>query len=405
MKYNTLRTGLLLLSTIVPCLVLAQKTKVNSVRQELSQARIYIKSGKNLDKAEQMMTRLLKDSANREDKRIYQVWYEAVRGQYDQANERFYLKQKQDTVAFFGYIHRMFTIAESLDSIDMRPDKKGRVAPEYRKKHSEQLDGLRLNLYNGGTYYVQKERWKEAYNFMETYMDCARQPLFAAYAYDSTDQRMPEAAYWATYSGYKQNDPLLTLRYRELALQDSTRTPFVLQFVAEARRWLNDSELYIATLQEGFRRYPQFPYFFPRLMDAYTSAGRYEQALALTDSALAVCDSCELYLYAKSSTLLRLERWEESLTYSDRIIQMNDSMAEAHFNAGVACVNLTTTLNPKKEKKQVKAFYQQARAYMERYRQLMPNEQGKWAPVLYRIYLNLNMGRQFDEIDRLLREK
>jgi hypothetical protein len=35
----------------------------------------------------------------------------------------------------------------------------------------------------------------------------------------------------------------------------------------------------------------------------------------------------------------------------------------------------------------------------------MPKEKAKWAPVLYRIYLNLNRGKQFDEIDRLLKEK
>ena len=40
---------------------------------------------------------------------------------------------------------------------------------------------------------------------------------------------------------------------------------------------------------------------------------------------------------------------------------------------------------------------------MERYRQLAPDQQRKWGPVLYRIYLNLNMGRQFDEIDQLLK--
>jgi hypothetical protein len=41
---------------------------------------------------------------------------------------------------------------------------------------------------------------------------------------------------------------------------------------------------------------------------------------------------------------------------------------------------------------------------MEHYRQLAPNEMNKWGPALYRIYLNLNMGRQFDEIDRLLKK-
>ena len=65
---------------MTPCLTLAQK-------KELSQARSLIKSAKYAE-AEKTVTALLKDSANRENRRIYQMWFEAVRGQYDQANER-----------------------------------------------------------------------------------------------------------------------------------------------------------------------------------------------------------------------------------------------------------------------------------------------------------------------------
>ena len=39
---------------------------------------------------------------------------------------------------------------------------------------------------------------------------------------------------------------------------------------------------------------------------------------------------------------------------------------------------------------------------MEKYSKLAPNDKDKWAPGLYRIYLNLNMGKQFDEIDKLI---
>jgi hypothetical protein len=51
----------------------------------------------------------------------------------------------------------------------------------------------------------------------------------------------------------------------------------------------------------------------------------------------------------------------------------------------------------------MRTVYQKARTYMERYRMMMPEEKQKWGPALYRIYLNLNMGKQFDEIDRLLK--
>ena len=394
------RTGHLLLVFVLflySCQTWAQK-------KEISQARTYIKSGKNLDKAEQLMTTLLRDSANRDNKRIYQIWLEAVKGQYDQANERLYLKQKQDTAVFFGYVRRMLSIAETLDSLDMRPDKKGRVKPEYREKHAAMLDQLRGNLFSGGTFFVRKSQWQQAFDYMEAYIDCARQPLFDAFRYDSTDVRRPEAAYWATYSGYMMHDAPLTLRYRQLALQDSARADFTLQFVAEAWRWIGDEEYYLQTLQEGFRRYPMFPYFFPRLVDTYNSKGQYENALAVSDSALVVCDSCQLFLFAKSSALLRLRQYSECIDVSDRIISLNDSLPEPYFNAGTAYVALAEGLDQQKEKKLQKMAYQSALPYMERYRQLMPAEQQKWAPVLYRIYLNLNMGRQFDEIDRLLRQ-
>ena len=384
---------------ITPCLTWAQK-------KELSQARTYIKSGKDFDKAERLMTDLLKkDSASRDNKKVYAVWLEAVHRQYQTANEKLYLKQKQDTAAFFELTRRMFTIAETLDSIDVRPDKKGRVEPEYRQKNAEQLNTYRPNLYNAGNFFMRKGDFKKAFVFFESYIDCGRQPLFAERAYDSTDVRMPEAGYWATYCAYRQHDPVLTLRYRKLALRDSAKAANTLMYMAEARKWLNDDELYLKTLEEGFHRFPTFHYYFPRLMDEYSRVGLLDKALATADEALAANDSNQLYLFAKSTILLRMDRWAESIQYSERLIQQCDTLPEPYFNAGVAYLNMAERLDAKKDKKLRKVAFQKAQGYMERYRELAPDDKEKWAPALYRIYLNLNLGRQFDEMDRLLKTK
>ncbi len=384
MKQLIAVTLLLLMTT--PCLM-AQK-------KELSQARSSIKSGKYAD-AEKTLTALLKDSANRTNKRIWLAYYDAVLGQYEQGNEKLYLKQQYDTASFFAKALQMLTIAETLDSL----------TTDNRKSHSSQLNAIRPNIFNGGSFLLRKNKWADAYRYYEAYLDCARQPLFQAYHYDSLDTRMPEAAYWATYCGYKQQDPVLTLRYSKRALQDTAKADFTLQFIAEARRLLKDNELYVKTLEEGFRRYPQFHYFFPRLMDAYISMGQHEKALALADSALTVNPSSELFLFAKSTTLLRMERYAESIGYSERLIELNPNLAEPYFNAGTAYVNIAERQGGSRDKKQMRQAYQKACPFMEHYRKLMPKEKAKWAPVLYRIYLNLNMGKQFDEIDRLLKVK
>lgn len=383
MKQLLAVTLLLLMTT--PCLM-AQK-------KELSQARSSIKSGKYAD-AEKTLTALLKDSTNRTNKRIWLAYYDAVLGQYEQGNEKLYLKQQYDTASFFSKALQMLTIAETLDSL----------TTDNRKSHSNQLNTLRPNIFNGGSFLLRKGKWAEAYRFYEAYLDCARQPLFQAFHYDSLDTRMSEAAYWATYCGYKQQDPVLTLRHSKRALQDTTKADFTLQFIAEARKWLKDDELYVQTLEEGFRRYPQFHYFFPRLMDAYISMGQHEKALALADSALVVNPSSELFLFAKSTTLLRMERYAESIKYSERLIELNPNLAEPYFNAGTAYVNIAERHGDKGDKKQMRQAYHKACPFMEHYRKLMPKEKAKWAPVLYRIYLNLNMGKQFDEIDQLLKK-
>jgi hypothetical protein len=58
---------------------------------------------------------------------------------------------------------------------------------------------------------------------------------------------------------------------------------------------------------------------------------------------------------------------------------------------------------PRKYRQELQRLYAAARPYMEKYRQLMPADRQRWAPALYRIYLNLNMGKQFEEIDKLMR--
>ena len=214
---------------------------------------------------------------------------------------------------------------------------------------------------------------------------------------------MAEAAYWATYCGYRQQQPVLTLRYRNLALRDSARRERTLQYVAESWRQLKDDSMYVATLTQGFEEFPTSSYFFPRLMDSYTQRRQLDEALKTVDYALEADSLNQLYLFAKSNVLMQQDKYAESLKYAEKLIAQNDSMAEAYFNAGTAYLNIALNMDPQRHKKQIRKMYQKAMPYMENYRKLAPTEKQKWAPALYRIYFNLNMGKQFDEIDKLLK--
>lgn len=364
-------------------------------RKEISQARSYIKSGANLDKAVELMKGLLaNDSTNRHNPKIYSTWFDAVEKQYAAGNEKLYLKQEYDTAALFGYAKDMFDILASLDSIDTAP----------RKKNSEILNNYRPNLYFGGSFFVRKGQYDRGYDLFDCYIGTASHPMFARFNYSQKDRRLAEAAYWATYCGYMMKSPEKVMKYTDLAEGDSAKLKYTLRYRAESYLQLNDIENYLATLKRGFKAYPEFRYFFPQLMDYYGERKDYENALATANEALQTDSTNVLFLFAKSTVLLNMGRYDECIRVSERIININDTLPMPYYNLGTSLLNKALELEKdiRKNKKELNAVYRQALPYMEKYRALAPDEKKKWAPALYRIYLNLNMGKQFEEIDKII---
>ena len=373
-------------------------------RKQIGDARTILKSGKNIEQAEKLMTDLLKDKANEENTRIYDIWLQAVEKQYLALNEKMYIKEKVDTTKFFDLAKRMFVIAERLDSIDAKPDKNGKSNPEYRKENAAKMQGYRPNIYYGGAHHLKKGDFKTAFDFFEMYLDCDRQPLFTGYDFMYKDPKMGEVAYWATYCGYRMNDPVLVLRHASTAQRDEQKLEYTLQYMAEAWEKLEDDSMYTATLWQGFKKYPKSNYFFPRLMDNYNRRGKYEMADSVVNEALKTDTLNELFLFAKSMVMLNLKKYGDCLKFSDQLIALNPDLADIYYNGGIACLNIAQRMDSRKYKKQIKKMYERARPYMEKYREMAPDEKDKWAPALYRIYFNLNMGKQFDEIDKILRK-
>ena len=155
----------------------------NAQKKEISNARDNIKKNRNLEQTEKSMSDLLKDSANFRNEKIWTVLFDALVKQYEQGNEKLYLKQKYDTTKLFNLTMKMIQVAETFDSVDALPDKKGKVELKYRKRHADFLHRFRPNLYNGGLFFVNKQKYSEAYTFFNKYIDSANQPLFSSFNY------------------------------------------------------------------------------------------------------------------------------------------------------------------------------------------------------------------------------
>lgn len=395
---------------IIICVALfALALTATAQRKEIDQARTCLKSGKDLDKAENTLQKLLSDSANRRNVKVYLLLYQIQKKQYEQGNDKLFLKERYDTAALFNVARRMFATVRAIDSIDVRPNKKGVVAPKYRDRHAKELSTYRQNLFYGGAYYMRKKEYETAYGFFSDFIQCDSLPVFVS-GNDTTNNALaPQAAYWSTVCGLHIGDPNRALRYSRLALRYKPRLSRTLRNIAEAHLAQKDTANYVATLRQGFDSFPADAYFFPRLVSRYVSTDSLDLAKSLADTLLGI-DSCNVAaLTVCSDVALAQGSNDGCINVSDKLISINDSLPDPYYNAGTAYINkaIKAEQTPKTKGRRDKAsteLYRKALPYMERYRQLAPNEKLKWGAALYRIYFNLNMGKQFDEIDRLLGE-
>lgn len=389
-------------------LLIAPLMVIYAQKKEIAQAKDNVKAGKSLVEAETSMRKLLADSANRRNEKIWLVLFDAVKKQYEGVNEKMYLKQSADTSQLFATTYRMFRILEGLDSIEALPDNKGKVKMAYRKRHSDYLNSLRPNLFNGGLFHMNKKEYQMAFDFFAAYVDCANQPLFSSYKYRETDSRLARAAFYTVYNGFKAGDAVKALQFADIAQEDTSKLNLTYQYMAETYRIQKDTLKCLDVLHSGFSKFPNSEYFFSHLFDYYFKNGDGESALTLCDSAMDIDSTNTVALIAKSAVLLSRKQYDECVAVSDKAIALDRNSAEAYLNAGLAYFNRavemeTSRIYSRDMRENVKNLYSKSLPYMQRYRVLAPEAKDKWAMPLYTIYLNLNMGKEFDEIDSLLR--
>lgn len=366
-------------------------------KKEIATARDNVKSGKNLEQVEKSMLTLLKDSANKENPRIYRLLNSAIQKQYEQLNEKMYLKQAVDSAAFFLTLNRAFQYAFLTDS----------MFPGERKHNEQFLVRYLPNLSAGGNFLFKKEKYNEAYSLLDTYLSCKTHPMFA----DKKDliHRTRALSFRALCCGYRLNSYEKVVKHSRSALLYKQGKMVATKYLAETYQKSDSTySKYIEMLDSGFVNYPCEEYFFTRLLNHKMSNREYEKSLELAEKAIESCPDNVLYLYAKSFTLLSMERYEECIAAVDSTIAVSDSIADSYYIGGIANFYLAEQLQEKSVKdKDVKAkmlqYYNAALPYFEKYREREPERKDKWGSPLYNIYLNLNKGNEFDEINKLLR--
>ena len=170
---------------------------------------------------------------------------------------------------------------------------------------------------------------------------------------------------------------------------------------------------YVEILKEGFSAFPLSPYFFTRLVDHYEHTANDSLAMQLVDQALAADSLSSLFLLAKSSVLLNMGNYDECIAICKKLLATDEHQPDAHYNMGIALFNKAITMEKelmrhhvkssqrRRAKREIAELFEASRPHIESYRRSFPANVLMWSGPLYTIYLNLNMGNEFEEIEKI----
>ena len=327
-----------------------------------------------------------------------------------------YLRKPYDTLKVYNSVLKMFDYYVKCDALSEVPNEKGKIKNKYRKSNAATMLTERPNLLNGGVAYYNQGKNDEALKFFGTYVESASYPMLADKNLAQTDTLLLQVAYYATLAAAQMDNKDAILKYAPIAanVADKESGSKAMEILAGVYKSKGDSIQWIKILEEGITKFPTSDYFFGNLVDYYNSSNQPDKAMEFADRMLTKEPNNKFYLYVKAYLYHNMKNYEKSIEYYKKAIEVDPEYAEAYSNAGLAYLMIaqnyaekaTTDINDSKyaeSQKVLKKFYEDAKPLYEKARALKPDQKDLWMQGLYRVYYNLKMGKEFDEIEELMK--
>lgn len=347
------------------------------------------------------------------DKDKAEIYYTAAK-LYESSNSvenrKAYLKQQYDTAMFFNTLLNMYEQLRLCDSVDAIPNAQEKVRLKYSKKTNELRQKHIKNILNGSKFFLRKGDYASAYGYLDA---------FYTHTNVKRDTLLYRLAYQAALCGYLTNQPKHTLKYIDKAIEAATRgdKPILQEYKVRTYALLKNDSLWVRELHTGVNLYPEYDYFFVNLVDWYNSHRMTKEACELADSLIKIVSADKaIYWYTKCKMKLLENDYEACIQFADSTIKRDPTFVDAYYNKGISYLNMAVikketacnNIHDKKfaeDRKAIQDLYAHAMPCMEKVRELQPDLIDRWGSPLYRIYMNLNKGKEFDEVDKLLKKK
>ena len=382
------------------------------VKVLLKNAKSALKNNNNQEKNETALLEALtrEDVDDKQRAEFLYLCSELQRNMNDQQNMKLYLKQEYDTVKFFNTILKMDKHLLRCDSVEQVI---GRF--KWRDKARNTILKYHSNLLSGGKWLLKRGSAAEAYEHFDTYLRLPDELMMASQTAIKEDSVLSKVAYWATISAYNAKQYGNALKYIDKALAgvDTSLWASLTEYKVVCLEQTKDTLGYVRTLKQGTKQYGSHDFFYLNLMDYFMDVDSADVAVKMSKYMLQKQGQRALYWYGMCQAYQRLCDYDQMARCADNTLSLDSTFVEAYYMKGVAYLNQATAFSKtmssdlrsakfKRDRVRLNSLFQMARGPLETYRALRPEDKQRWGEPLYTIYLNLNLGKEFSEIEEEL---
>lgn len=295
---------------------------------------------------------------------------------------------------------------------DQLPDAKGKMNA-FTSKMANAIKTDRGNLVDGGvTAYkaaTDETGFAKALDFFGTYVDLANAPMFAKDNLVVADTLRPTIAYYAALVANEAKDYAAIEKYAPIAQADKENGQNAIQLLVEALKKQDKTDQMLDVLKGALDKYPDNQAFIANMVDYYSSQEKYDEALSFADQQIAKDASNYFFYYVKGFIYSLKKDYDNAIAQYKKTIELKSDYAEAYHDLGnlyeikgqeFSEIASSNPNDPKfaEDARTLRGFYEQARPYYEKARELAPDNVSLWKQGLGRVYYNLQMEDKYNEV-------
>ena len=323
------------------------------------------------------------------------------------------------------------SIGHYIDShkADVTPDAKGRVKSKFIEKNHNRIKQM-VDYYNYAAVFMnQYGDKKRSMDLFEKYLALPYCGVFSDAEKDSILTVKKEAynqtAINLSILNYQEKNMDKALLYAKKAIDagEANRDLYVICMQAHLAK--NDSASWVSCLKEGVNKLGDIN-FMQNLLHYYVTKNDIEEAKKMANDMITNAPENKTSWYIKGCVELNMlkdytqsrESFAKSLEIDPNFVEANINMAYTFMNEvvtkrmngdykyiGTSSTTITgkEAVNAyKKELAEVQEYYKKAQVYMEKVRELIPDNPKNWAYALQTIYENLQLKDKKAEIDAVI---